>query len=324
MSCIKGISVYFPKNILTNDQISEQFPEWNSQKILEKIGVKQRYISSSDEFSSDLASKAVLKLLEEQHLSPNEIDFLIVCTQSPDFILPTTACIVQQKAGLPTSCAAIDINQGCSGYVYGLSLADGLVSSGKFKNVVLVTADTYSKYIHPTDKGNLSIFGDAATATLISNEGNYRIGDFTLGTDGQGQENLIIKNSGVRFRACDLQNMDNFLHMKGNKIFNFIVKQIPSMLHENLEANNLKINEVDLFVFHQANTFILERVRQEMNIPPEKFVLEMLNCGNTVSSTIPIALKEHLRKNPQENYQTIQLAGFGVGYSWGSVCLFRK
>lgn len=324
-SYIKAISTYFPKNILTNDAISAQFPEWNSEKILQKIGIEQRYIAQEDECASDMAAKAVLNLIEEHHLDKNAIDFLLLCTQTPDHILPTTACIVQEKAGLPTSCAALDINQGCSGYIYGLSLASSLIASGNFKNVILVTADTYTKYIHPRDKGNLSIFGDAATATLVSTEGAYCIGKPTLGTDGAGAENLIIRNGGTR-SPCNENpdDLDNFVDMKGGKIFNFIIKRTPEVVYNNLKTNNSDIKDIDLFVFHQANTHILNKVREEMEIPEEKFVIEMRYYGNTISSTIPIAFSEHLRKYPQKASEKIQFVGFGVGYSWGAICIEKS
>lgn len=227
-SYIKAISTYFPKQILTNDAISEEFPEWNSEKILQKIGIQERHIASKEECASDMASQAVLRLIEEYNLDKNKIDFLLLCTQTPDYILPTTACIVQDKVGLSTDCGALDINQGCSGYIYGLSVASGLIASGNFKKVVLVTVDTYSKYIHPKDKGNLSIFGDAATATLITPEGDYEIKQPTLGTDGSGAENLIIRNGGTRqARNENPEDLDNFIDMKGGENIQFYCKTYP-------------------------------------------------------------------------------------------------
>ena len=321
-SYIKAISTYFPKQILTNDAISEEFPEWNSEKILQKIGIQERHIASPEECASDMASQAVLRLIEEYNLDKNKIDFLLLCTQTPDYILPTTACIVQDKVGLPTDCAALDINQGCSGYIYGLSVASGLIASGNFKKVVLVTVDTYSKYIHPKDKGNLSIFGDAATATLITPEGDYEIKQPTLGTDGSGAENLIIRNGGTRqARNENPEDLDNFIDMKGAKIFNFIVKRTPEVIQANLALNGWHFEDIDLFIFHQANTHILEKVRQDMEIPVEKFVIEMRDYGNTISSTIPIAFSEHLRKFPKKPKEKILFVGFGVGYSWGAICI---
>lgn len=324
MAFIKAISYYLPDKILGNQDIIKEFPEWTDSKIIEKIGVETRRISGDDEFSSDLATRAIQKLLSTENISAKEIDFLNVCTQTPDYLLPTTACLVQQKVGLPTSCGAIDINQGCSGYIYGLSVAKGLVATKNFKNVLLVTADTYSKIIHQSDKGNRTIFGDAATATLVSDSGQYKIGEFTFGTDGSGAENLILKNSGMKGKTTpSTEILDDFLFMEGKKIFNFVIKYVPSVLKENLALNHFKKEDIDWFVYHQANSFMLERLRQEFDIPKEKFVLEMLNCGNTTSSSVPIALKVSLENTPETPNKNIQLAGFGVGYSWGAVCISK-
>lgn len=320
---IKHISYYLPSYKLSNEDISNQFPEWDSEKIIQKIGVKNRSIADKNEFTSDLAIKAVNSLCSEYKIDKSEIDYLILCTQSPDYFLPTTACIVQNKAGLSTSCAAIDINQGCSGYIYGLSLAKGLIVAGIAKNVVLVTAEMYSKYIHDLDKGNRSIFGDAASATLISSEGKYRIGEFSLGSDGSGFENLIVKNGATRNSKTSENSEpgDNNLYMNGPEIFNFTAKAVPNLIRETLEKNNENIETVDQFVFHQANTFMLDYLRKKINIPKEKFLIDMENYGNTVSSTIPIALKNRMEKIIDNK---ILLAGFGVGYSWGAVTIFNK
>lgn len=319
-SFIKAISTYIPKKKLSNQDISDKFPEWNSDKILNKIGIESRSITSEDEFTSDIAINAINNLLNEYKIDKNSIDFLIICTQSPDYFLPTTACLVQDKVGLKTSCGAIDINQGCSGYIYGLSLANALVVSGTSKNVLLVTAETYSKHINYTDKGNMSLFGDASTATLISDEGEYEIGKFSLGTDGSGSENLIIKNGATRYKKTEDKNdLNNYLHMNGSQIFDFTSKSIPSLVIDNLQKNENSKEDIDTFIFHQANTFMLNFLRKKISIPAENFIVDMLHYGNTVSSTIPIALKNCI--NNKRNMTNIMLVGFGVGYSWGAVCL---
>lgn len=324
-SYIKALSVYLPKNTISNQDIAQRFPEWNAQQIFNKIGIEKRHVAAPDEFTSDMATRAIENLASTQNVDMQSVDFLILCTQTPDYLLPTTACLVQKKAGLPTRCAAIDINQGCSGYIYGLSIANGLIASGNFRNVLLVTADTYSKFIHPNDKGNISIFGDAATATLISHEGTYRIGSFTMGTDGSGEENLHVRNSAMRHRFNNNPNdMNNFLYMKGNKIVQFVMKYVPPVIFENLKANQLSISTTDKFIFHQANTFMLKKLREELGIPAEKFVLQMLEVGNTVSGSIPIALQREAIHFPSHLPMNIQLAGFGVGYSWGAVCIFKE
>lgn len=320
---IKHISYYLPSNKVSNEDIVSQFPEWDSDKIIQKIGVKNRNIASADQYTSDMATEAVNALCIEHRIDKLDIDYLIVCTQSPDYFLPTTACIVQNKVGLSTNCAAIDINQGCSGYIYGLSLAKGLIVSKIAKNVVLVTAEMYSKHIHEMDKGNRSIFGDAASATLISDEGMYRIGAFSLGSDGCGSENLIVKNGAMRNSKILDNNEpnDNNLYMNGPEIFNFTAKAVPELISKTLEKNNESMESIDQFIFHQANTFMLEYLRKKINIAKNKFLIDMENYGNTVSSTIPIALKNRTDKSLEDN--KILLAGFGVGYSWGALVIYK-
>ena len=197
-SYIKAISYYLPSRFLDNKELAEIFPEWSAEKISDKVGIKKRYIASETETAADMAECAILKLFHEHFIDPNEIDFLLLCTQSPDYFLPTTACVLQYKLGLPTTIGALDFNLGCSGFVYGLSIAKGLISAGIGKNILLVTSETYSKHIHPRDKKNRTIFGDAAAATLVSIDGFAEINDFILGTDGRGAENLIVKNGAFR------------------------------------------------------------------------------------------------------------------------------
>ena len=330
---IKAISVYLPTKILTNDDLAQEFPEWTVDKIADKVGIKQRHIAAEDEFVSDMATKAALKLFEEKNIDKSSIDFILLCTQSPDYFLPTTACLVQQKLGLPISCGAIDFNQGCSGYVYGLSLAKGLILGSIAKNVLLITSETYSKFIHPLDKGNRTIFGDAATASLISSEGTLKIKSFELGTNGEGACNLIVKNGATRHpskdkgtKNDDFGNIisDNHLYMNGSEIFNFTLQAVPALVQSTLEKNKEQMESIDLFVFHQANKYMLNHLRKKIGIPVEKFVVEMENYGNTVSSTIPIALNYLWEGNKIFSNKKVLLAGFGVGYSWGGVLIESK
>lgn len=327
---IKAISVYLPTKILSNEDLALEFPEWSVDKISKKVGIKQRHIAATDEFVSDMATKAANKLFEECNIDKNLIDYVLLCTQSPDYFLPTTACLVQQKIGLSNSCGAIDFNQGCSGFVYGLSLAKGLILGEIAKNILLITAETYSKFIHPLDKGNRTIFGDAATATLISNNGVLKIKSFELGTNGEGCTNLIVKNGASRFpnKNNQTQNDDfgniiseDHLYMNGSEIFNFTLQAVPSLVQNTLLKNYLQIDNIDFFVFHQANKYMLNHLQKKIGLSNEKFVIEMENYGNTVSSTIPIVLKSLLNENKIHSKMKLLLAGFGVGYSWGGVVL---
>ena len=267
---IKGISYYLPKNILSNNRLNEDFPEWSVNKISSKTGIFERHISNHDEFTSDMAVKAALKLFEEYNVSSSEIDFILLCTQSPDYFLPTTACIVQDRLGIPTTAGALDFNLGCSGYVYGLAVAKGLITGNIAKNILLITSEAYSKFIHPKDKSNKTIFGDAAAATLISTDGFAEILDFELGTDGKGAENLIVKNGATKnplLTGTDVMDEfgnvrnDNYLFMNGSEIFNFTSNSIPPLVNKILAKNNMWGAEIDLFVFHQANKFLLNHLR---------------------------------------------------------------
>lgn len=325
---IKGISYYLPENILDNVELNNSFPEWSVDKISSKTGIFKRHIAGKDEFTSDMAIKASEKLFNEYNIDPKEIDFILLCTQSPDYFLPTTACLVQDKLGIPTTAGALDFNLGCSGYVYGLAIAKGLINSNIAKNILLITSETYSKFIHPKDKSNKTIFGDAASATLISDNGFAEILDFELGTDGKGGNNLIVKNGASKYPSrCGIDVTDEYnnvlnennLYMNGPEIFSFTSESIPPLVHKTLNKHNININDVDLFVLHQANKFILNQLRKKLGIPEEKFYIHVENCGNTVSSTIPIALKEAIKENKVVG--NVLLAGFGVGYSWGSCIL---
>lgn len=325
---IKAISYYLPDTVLSNEELIKAFPEWTVDKIANKVGIKERHVASKEEAVSDLAVNAALRLFEETGIERNDIDFVLLCTQSPDYFLPSTACVVQERLGLSTHTGALDFNLGCSGYIYGLSLAKGLIAGGIAKNVLLLTAEMYTKHLHPRDKGNRTIFGDAATASVISTEGYAQIGNFSLGTDGKGAENLIVKTGALKHKdkVNDLQFDENgnplssdYLYMNGSEIFNFTLDAVPPLVCETLQKNNLEMGNVDLFVFHQANKYMINFLRKKLKIEEDKFYVYLETVGNTVSSTIPIALCE--AKKEERLTGKILLAGFGVGYSWGGVIL---
>lgn len=325
---IKAITYYLPEKIVTNEQLVEEFPEWSVDKIAKKVGINERHIAADDETAGDLAYKAAEKLITENEIKRDSIDFVLLCTQSPDYFLPSTSCIIQHRLGLPTKCGAFDFNLGCSGYEYGLAVAKSLILSGMAKNVLLLTAETYSKHIHPKDKGNRTIFGDGASASLISSEGFAKIGEFVLGTDGSGYDRLIHKTGAMRHYAPlddvvfdDSNNplSSDHLFMDGKAIFDFTSDVVPPMIEETLAKHQLKMEEVDLFVFHQANKYMINYLRKLMEIDSDKFYVFMESVGNTVSSTIPIALCE--AKKEGRLHGNVVLAGFGVGLSYGAVVI---
>lgn len=329
MAYIKHISYFLPQIVLSNEEIVAEFPEWTVEKIADKVGVNSRRVASKDETATDLAVKAAENLFSENpDVSKEDIDYILFCTQSPDYHLPTSACLIQERLGLRTNIGALDFNLGCSGYIYGLSLAKGLISAGIAKNVLLLTGETYSKYLHSRDKGNRTIFGDGATATVVSTDGWGEIGNFALGTDGKGAENLIVRTGCARQpeKMNDLEYDENgnpvssdFLFMNGAKIFSFTQKNVPIVVKQTLENNGLNKEDIDLFVLHQANSYMLEFLRKKMKIDEEKFMRYMAEVGNTVSNSIPVALVE--AKKQGRLHGNILLCGFGVGYSWGGVTL---
>lgn len=325
---IKQVAYCLPENIVTNEAIVEEFPEWSVEKIIEKVGVKQRHVSAKEETAADLAEKAANKLFEDGNIDRNLVDFVILCTQSPDYFMPSTACVLQDRLGLRKDIGAFDFNLGCSGYVYGLAIAKGLIAGGMAENVLLLTSETYNKYLHPRDKGNRTIFGDAATATLISTDGITEICEFVLGTDGGGANNLIVKSGAARMpeKQNDLSFDKNgnpvssdHLYMNGAQIFVFTQRMVPKAIGDVLVKNHLEQGDIDLFVLHQANRYMLDFLRKKMAIPEDRFFVHMENVGNTVSNTIPICLVEARKENRLKG--NVLLCGFGVGYSWGAVVL---
>lgn len=321
---IKAIEFYLPENKISNEDLLKQFPDYDFSKFEKKVGIKNRYWVSENETALDLAEKACHKLFKR--IEKTEVDYVIYCTQSPEYLLPTTACILQERLGLSKNIGAFDYNLGCSGYVYGVSLAKALIESGQSEHVLLVTAETYSKYLHPGDKSNRAIFGDGASATLISKDTANGLGNFLFGTDGSGAEKLIIKNGANRFAydvdaslqtyGTDNQYTDNHLYMNGPEIFNFTAENIPDFTHKVLSKNNLEIDVVDYFVFHQANAFMLDFLRKRVKVEKEKFYINLEDGGNTVSNTIPIALKRLAEGKVRDSKAKIVIVGFGVGLSW--------
>lgn len=327
---IKGISYYLPEKILTNEDLVKEFPEWSVEKMVSKIGIRERHIAAENETAADMAVAAGKNLINEYNIDSADIDFVLFCTQSPDYFLPSSACLIQERLGLRTNIGALDFNQGCSGFIYGLALAKGLLGARLAKNVLLLTSETYSKHIHIKDKSNRSIFGDAAAATLISSEGFAEIMDMSLGTDGRGAGNLIVETGALKYPGViNKVSWDesgnpvspDHLYMNGTEIFSFTLETVPLLADEILSKNGLSQDEIDLFVLHQANKYIMEFLRKKMKISSEKFYYYIENVGNTVSSTIPIALKEGMKDGSITSGMKVLVSGFGVGYSWGGTIL---
>jgi len=333
-AAVRAIKSFLPAGKLTNEQLAEEFGDWHAGQILSKTGVAVRGVAGANETASDLGVAAGQRLFDSGACAPEEIDFLLFCTQSPDYFTPTSACVMQDRLGLRTSCGAIDFNQGCSGYVYGLALAKSLIEAGTASRVLLITADTYTKFINRRDRSIRTLFGDGAAATLVTSieTDTEMIGPLVLGTDGRGANEIIVPAGGLRCRptsetavekeddAGNWRSPQN-LYMNGADVFSFALRTVPPAVEQLLQKSGLTMDQVDFFVLHQANKFILERLRGKMKIPAEKFWIDMENCGNTVSSTIPIALESAIEQKRIRPGDRVAVVGFGVGYSWGAAMI---
>jgi len=328
---IKAISYYLPEKILNNEELSRIFPEYTPEEIFRRTGIKERRIAADDEIPSDSAVIATEQFFAQHSFCKKEdIDFLIFTTEMVDRRGPATACILQNKMGLPTTIGAIDIPMGCSGFIYGLLVANSLISSKAAKNILFLTGDAATKVIHPQDHELRMLFGDAMAVTLIGESDSTDIGSFVIGTDGSGAPNLIVEG------CCGAEKptrewLDKYseaggmaygmLGMKGTEILNFSLKKVPPMVKELLEKEKLTMEDIDLFVFHQASGFILEVLRRKMKIPKEKFFTNLEYLGNTVAATIPIALCDAMKAGKAKKGDKVLIAGFGIGYSWGATIL---
>lgn len=320
---ITASEYFLPERILTNAELAGEFPEWPAGKIEEKLGIIQRAITTNDECSSDLAVNAAEKLFTNGLCNPSEIDFILFCTQTPDYLLPTSACLIQHRLGIPKSAGALDFNLGCSGYIYGLGLAKGLIETGQASNLLLLTGETYSKLLRPDDKATRTLFGDAGTATLLSaiESDSESLGPFIYGTDGSGGAHLMVRHGGMRHPGSPLGDASG-LCMNGGEIFTFSVREVSDAVENLMSRTGTTRETIDLFIFHQANAYMLEFLRKKCRISEEKFYTWYATTGNTVSNTIPIALHHAIKDGKIKSGSTVMFVGFGVGLSWGA-CLAR-
>lgn len=319
-----------PSKRLTNDELIQTF---NVEKnfLNEKIGITTRCIAGNHEATSDLAIKAAEKIFKKNAgLKKEDIDLLILITQNPDYKLPHTSAIVQDKLGLKLI-ASFDINLGCSGFVYALGVAKSMMNTLGFNNVLVITADIYSRITSPTDKNTVALFGDAAAVVWLGKKASNEFLNFSFGTDGSGYDRLIVKGGGSRFpiyttkrqgkmpdRLSEQQSQT--LYMDSRQVYNFMMKVVPGDIKKCLDSNNLSLSQIDYFVFHQASKFMLESLTARLGVPKEKVILFLKDIGNTVSSSIPLAL-EHLSHSKDLSGKKVLISGFGVGLSWGSTII---
>jgi 3-oxoacyl-[acyl-carrier-protein] synthase-3 len=327
-AAVGPIAVHLPERVETNDDLGALFPRWDLDLIYAKTGIQTRHIAAPGECASDLGVAAAEKLFASYGIDRGTIDFLLLCTQTPDYPLPTTACLMQDRLGLPSSVGALDFNLGCSGYVYGLALADGLIRLGAAKRVLLITAETYSRYIDPEDRSLRTIFGDGAAATLIEAAETPSLSAFVFGTDGSAGDALMVNTGGARPIEDALQPRTKMrwkskLYMDGPGLIQLTLATVPQMIRRVLAEGQVKESEIDIFLVHQATLKLLDCLRQEMRIDEQRMPTMLRDYGNTVSSTIPIMIDSLRTSGRLCSGTRCLLAGFGVGFSWAG-CLWTE
>ena len=327
---ILGMSYHLPQQVVTNEDLRRENPDWRIDELYAKCGIAARHIAGESETASDLAYHAATRLLKRSVVRPQEIDYLLYCTQCPDHFLPSGACVLQRRLGLGKHVGAVGYDLGCSGFVYGLQMAKAYVSCDMARYVLLITADTYSKFIHPRDRSVRTLFGDGAAAALIgATNGPANIGSFVVGTNGAGAKDLIVPAGGLRRprgpgtaqeRTDDAgcTRSDDNLFMDGPAVFSFAITTVPRTVEALLSKANLSPDEIDWYVYHQANKYMLEHLARRSKIPEEKMVVDLETVGNTVSASIPIAMQRGVEAGRIKAGHRLVLVGFGVGYSWAA------
>ena len=331
---IDKISYHLPNDPVLNKDIIKNNPNWNLNNINARTGVNTRYYASEDETALDMSIKACKKLFKDIDGLNDKIDALIICTQSSDYIMPPNSSLLHGALDLSEDVFAFDFNLACSGYVYGLALANGLLSTGIASNIMLINADTYSKYINDKDRSTKILFGDAAAITYLKNTNDDKgIIDIQCSTSGKNYKKFIIPSGGTRYPKSELSciskkdksgniRTDENIHMDGMGIFAFVNSKVPKQIKSILKKNELKINDIDLFIFHQASKLAIESLIKILGVDSKKVYINIDKVGNTVSASIPIALKYALDEGRIVDGNKILCCGFGVGLSWGT-CIIQ-
>ena len=328
---IKSIEYFLPETIVTNDDLQKENPDWNLEKVTERSGVYKRHIANEDETAYDLSIKACDKLFQTNDKS--KVDGIIYCTQSPDYIMPSNSFLLHDYLNLEDSVFAYDFNHACTGYIYCLAMANAFLKAGMANEILLVNADTYSKYINPKDRSTRVLFGDGAAATIVKQSDEKKgIIDIDLGSFGSGYDKFWIPAGGLRLPKSDTTSIEtkddkanirsqNDIEMDGLSVWSFINSVVPKQINSLLQQNNMVIYDIDQFIFHQASKMTLESIKKILNLDEKRVFINIQNIGNTVSASIPIALKEAMKQNKIDSGSIVILSGFGVGLSYGAILM---
>lgn len=317
---IKAISTYLPAQIELNSELVDK-------RFIKKIGVESRHVTTKEESAGDLAFKAAEKLFTEHDIDRDETDFILLCTQHPDHLGPHTSAHLQYRLGLKKSVGTTDISLGCSGYVYGLAVAKGLIETGLAKKILFITSSVYTKYINVKDKSTRPLFGDGATATWLDGGDTESLSAFVFGSDGSRYDKLIIPVGGSKFMPRDnpeifsTDDSGNYrsnyeIFMDGMAITYFTLREVPPLIENVLSKAKLTRADLDYCIFHQANKFMMNYLRDKAGLNDVPFHNDISATGNLVSGSVPLAIEQVIKIHGAANLKRVMLAGYGVGLSW--------
>lgn len=316
---LKGVSTCVPTEVYDTLQDTKNFDPRELKKVVSMVGVKQRRVVDENICASDLCLKSARDLIEKLEWEPRSIDALIMVTQSPDYFLPSTSCLIHRDLDLPESCATFDVGLGCSGYPYGMWLASMMIQTGCVKRAIVMHGETPSRFTHADDRSTALLFGDAGSATAVEAEGDEDWG-FSLNTDGKGYADLIIPGRGFRDPYPE-DERDKYLYMNGSNLFNFTIKKVPSMINQTLELMEMGIDDVGTFIFHQSNQFMMKHIAGKLKLPADKTPIILGKFGNSGGPSVPLTLSMHYSENPVSAPELSMLLGYGVGLSWGAALI---
>lgn len=320
---IIGTGSYLPERILTNSDL-EQMVETSDEWIVSRTGMKERRIAREDEFTSDMGAAAARAAVKDAGLELDAIDFILVATLSPDYMFPSTACLIQQKLGARKA-GAMDIQAACTGYLYALSVAKGFIESGLYKNVLVIAAEKLSSITNYKDRSTCVLFGDGAGACVVSREGEgLAIESIQLGADGEQAELLVLPAGGSRKPASKetVEAGEHYIRMAGNEVFKHAVRRMEAACKECLDAAGVSEMEISWLIPHQANLRIIDAIaRRFEHLPSERIFKTVQKYGNTSASSVGIALDELLKEHDVKKQERILLTAFGSGLTWGAAVL---
>jgi 3-oxoacyl-[acyl-carrier-protein] synthase-3 len=318
---VKGIACAVPDNVIKSEEYNDVFGEESVQKFINMTGIKKRHVALEEQCTSDLCYAAAKRLLDKLAWEPSSIDALILVTQTPDYAIPATACVLQHRLGLSEDCIAFDVNLGCSAYVYGIWLAASMITTQGIDRVLLLVGDTSNFGINQNDSATAMIFGDGGTATALERTEGKSLKYF-LKTKGSGFKYIIVPAGHARSRSkTNLEGSEYELAMNGPDVFTFSITDVPRTLKSFMSQYNIDKDDVDMYVFHQANLFILKHLSKKLGIPMEKVAVSIDRYGNTSGESIPLTLVDALGNEESKEPIKLLLCGFGVGLSWGGIYL---